>query len=57
MTPGSMASNSKATWNKRDRRHSNAGKKRKAKESKESTPSYQKLFAKMGEPGKPAPKA
>ena len=51
-----MASDTKATWNKRDRRHSNAGKRRKAAESKESTPSYAKLFAKMGEPGKPAPK-
>ena len=51
-----MASNTKATWNKRDRHHSNAGKKRKAKESKRSTPSAADLFKKMGEPGKPAPK-
>jgi hypothetical protein len=52
-----MASDTKATWNKRDRRHSNMGKRRKAKETKKSTPSYAELFAKMGQPGKPAPKA
>jgi hypothetical protein len=50
-----MASNTKATWNKRDRRHVNMGKKRKAAESKRSTPSYEALFAACGEPGKPAP--
>jgi hypothetical protein len=50
-----MASNTKATWNRRDRHHVNAGKKRKAKESRHSTPSYGELFAACGEPGKPAP--
>ena len=50
-----MASNTKSTWNKRDRRHVNMGKKRKAAESKRSTPSYEALFAGFGEPGKPAP--
>lgn len=48
-----MASNSKATWNKRDRRHTNMGKRRKAKEAKKSTPSATELFAACGEPGKP----
>jgi hypothetical protein len=59
-----MASNTAATWNKRDRRHGNMGKRRKAAESKRSTPSYKDLFAACGEPGKalaaakkPAPKA
>jgi hypothetical protein len=51
-----MASNTAATWNKRDRHHANAGRKRKAKESKKSTPSYTELFAKCGEPGKPVQK-
>jgi hypothetical protein len=50
-----MASNTKATWNRRDRHHSNAGRKRKNQESKKSTPSAAELFAAMGEPGKPAP--
>lgn len=50
-----MASNTKSTWNKRDRRHGNMGRRRKAFESKSSTPSYEALFAGFGEPGKPAP--
>lgn len=52
-----MASATKATWNKRDRNHANAGRRRKAKESKKSTPSTAELFAALGEPGKPAPKS
>jgi hypothetical protein len=52
-----MASNSRQTWKKRTRRHANAGHKRKAKESRHSTQSEAELFAGMGEPGKPAPKA
>jgi hypothetical protein len=52
-----MASNSRQTWKKRVRRHSNAGRKRKNQESRHSTPSEVELFAGMGEPGKPAPKA
>lgn len=48
-----MASNTTATWNKRDRAHSNGGRRRKAKESKHSTPSYKQLFADLGEPGAP----
>jgi hypothetical protein len=51
-----MASNSKATWNRRDRHHVNEGKRRKNVESKKSTPSFEQMFAACGEPGKPAPK-
>jgi hypothetical protein len=47
-----MASNTRSTWKKRTRRHSNMGKKRKAVESKRSTKSSAKLFAGLGEPGK-----
>jgi hypothetical protein len=49
-----MASNTAQTWRKRDRRHTNMGRRRKAAESKHSTPSYAALFAAMGEPGQPA---
>ncbi len=52
-----MASNSRQTWKKRTRRHSNAGRKRKNKESRHSTPSADELFAGLGEAGKPAPKS
>jgi hypothetical protein len=52
-----MASNSRQTWKKRTRRHSNAGRKRKNQESRKSTPSAAEMFAGFGEPGKPAPKA
>lgn len=52
-----MASNTKATWNRRDRHHTNEGKRRKARESKKSTPSEAELFAGMGEPGQKAPAA
>jgi hypothetical protein len=51
-----MASSTKATWNKRDRRHGNMGRRRKAAESKASTPSYEALFSGFGDPGQPAPK-
>jgi len=47
-----MASNTRATWKRRVRKHSNMGKKRKAKDSKRSTPSSADLFADLGEPGK-----
>jgi hypothetical protein len=47
-----MASNTRSTWKRRSRRHSNAGKKRKAIDSKRSTPSDEKLFADLGKPGK-----
>jgi hypothetical protein len=49
-----MASNTRKTWKRRSRRHSNAGKKRKAIDSKRSTPSAEALFAGLGEPGKNA---
>ncbi len=52
-----MASNTTASTNKRARAHSNLGRKRKNKEAKKSTQSNAELFAKLGEPGKPAPKA
>jgi hypothetical protein len=50
-----MASNTAQTWRKRDRRHTNMGRRRKAAESKQSTPSYTALFAGFGEPGQPVP--
>ena len=45
-----MASNTRITWKRRTRKHVNMGKKRKAKESKRSTPSAADLFASMGPP-------
>jgi hypothetical protein len=48
-----MASNTRKTWKRRSRKHSNMGKKRKAIESKRSTPPSEALFAEVGEPGKP----
>ncbi|MSP17842.1 MAG: hypothetical protein EXR73_14780 [Myxococcales bacterium] len=47
-----MASNTKASENKRKRNHRNAGHRRKALQSKNSTPSYAAQFAGCGEPGK-----
>jgi hypothetical protein len=47
-----MASNTRSTWKRRVRKHSNMGKKRKAKESKRSTLTSVELFAGLGEPGK-----
>jgi hypothetical protein len=52
-----MASRTKKSENRRARHHANAGRRRKAKESRKSTPSASELFAGMGEPGKPAPKS
>ena len=50
-----MASNTRMTWKRRSRKHSNMGKKRKAIDSKRSTPSSAKLFEGLGEPaGAPA---
>ena len=50
-----MASNTRSTWKRRVRKHVNMGKKRKAKESRNSTPSAAKLFAELGPPeGSPA---
>ena len=50
-----MASNTMASWHKRTRAHSNMGRKRKNQEARRSTPSYDELFAGLGEPGKPVP--
>jgi hypothetical protein len=47
-----MASNTRSTWKRRVRKHSNMGKKRKAIESKRSTLPAAVLFADLGEPGK-----
>jgi hypothetical protein len=52
-----MASNTRKTWKRRVRKHVNAGKKRKAKDSKKSTPSAAELFASMGPPEGKAPVA
>lgn len=51
-----MASATKQTWTKRERRHANMGRRRKARESKRSTVSYEELFAGCGEPGQPVKK-
>jgi len=50
-----MASNTKMTERRRAIRARNMGRRRKAKESRRSTPSAAELFAGCGEPGKPAP--
>jgi hypothetical protein len=52
-----MASNTRETWKRRLRRKHRAGRKRKNQDSRHSTPSAADLFAGMGEPGQPAPKA
>jgi hypothetical protein len=46
-----MASNTRKTWKRRVRKHTNLGKKRKAKESKHSTLTSAELFAALGTPG------
>jgi hypothetical protein len=48
-----MASATRQTFLKRLWHKHNQGKKRKAKETKHSTPSAAELFAGCGEPGKP----
>ncbi len=55
MSP-TMASNSAKTWNKRDARRSRAGRKRKNRDARQSTPSTETLFAGCGEPGQPLKK-
>lgn len=50
-----MASDTRETEIKRKWRHQKAGRKRKNKESRKSTPSMAELFAACGEPGQPAP--
>lgn len=48
-----MASNTKSSELKRKRHHRNAGRVRKNRQGRKSTPSYAELFAACGEPGKP----
>lgn len=55
-SPTTMASNTAATSVKRKNKHQKAGRKRKNALAKKSTLSMTELFAKMGAPGKPAPK-
>jgi hypothetical protein len=43
-----MASNTRSTWKRRVRKHSNMGKKRKAIDSKRSTPPAAELFKALG---------
>ena len=52
-----MASNTAATRVKRKNKHEKAGRRRKNKLARKSTPSATDLFAGLGEPGKPAPAA
>ena len=52
-----MASNTAASSVKRRNKHQAAGRKRKNAMARKSTQSAVELFAALGEPGKPAPKA
>ncbi len=52
-----MASNTAATTVKRKNKHEAAGRRRKNRQARRSTLSAAELFASLGEPGKPAPKA
>ena len=52
-----MASNTRETWKRRLARRAKAGRKRKNQDARHSTPSDAELFAGLGEPGQPAPKA
>jgi hypothetical protein len=45
------------TYQRRKNKHRSAGRRRKNKEGRHSTPSAEELFAALGEPGKPAPAA
>lgn len=47
-----MASNTRKTWKRRVRKHTNMGKKRKAKEARASTPTAAELFAVLESPSK-----
>jgi hypothetical protein len=51
-----MASNTAATSVKRKNKHEKAGRRRKNKLARKSTATAVELFAKLGEPGKPAPR-
>jgi len=50
-----VASFTKKTTNRRNRRQKNAGRTRKNRQAKRSTLSAAELFARCGEPGQPAP--
>lgn len=50
-----MASNAKKTKNKRRQHARKAGRTRKNRQARKSTPSDAELFAGCGEPGQPAP--
>jgi hypothetical protein len=52
-----MASRTAATRVKRKNKHEKAGRRHKNKLARKSTKSNTELFAGLGEPGKPAPKA
>jgi hypothetical protein len=52
-----MASRTKKTWNRRERKRANAGRKRKNVQARKSTPSAKELFASLGDPGQPVPAA
>jgi len=51
-----MASNTAATRVKRRNKHEKAGRRRKNRQARKSTPSATELFANLGEPGQPAPR-
>lgn len=51
-----MASNTAATSVKRKNKHEKAGRRRKNKLARKSTPSATELFAGLGAPGQAAPK-
>ncbi len=51
-----MASNTAATRVKRRNKHEKAGRRRKNRQARKSTPSDAELFAHLGEPGQPAPR-
>ncbi len=52
-----MASNTKATTVKRTNKQEKQGRRRKNKLARRSTVSTSELFAALGEPGQPAPRA
>jgi hypothetical protein len=52
-----MASRTAATRVKRKNKHEKAGRRRKNRLARKSTKSMTELFAGLGEPGQPAPKA
>ena len=52
-----MASNTSAASVKRMNKHEKAGRRRKNRLARKSTASATELFAALGAPGKPAPKA